>query len=221
MLRLNTVAASAIALLSLGFLTTAACSVVVGSDADLGGSPSTGGAGTGGKKGSGGSGTGGKASGGGAGEAGIGGASASGGMGGGAAKLDCQDDGTADGTYAPPSSSGACAECLQSNCEPLFKTCYSVTPDSACLYGSTSFMVGGSTVEGEFDCMLACFNERSDSSDFLADEDDLDECQARCGSAECDADAAGPVTTNLAECLLGLSTDDDPDGCLSECGLEL
>lgn len=219
MLRLTT-ASAAIALLSLGLLTTAACSVVVGADDDLGGSPGVGGDGTGGKKGSGGSGSGGKASGGSAGETASGGmASGSGGLGGTSPKLDCQADGSAEGTYAPPATSSACAVCLQNNCETSFETCYSVEPDSACLYGSTAFMVGGKTVEGEFDCMISCFNALVEDDNFLGDEVDLESCQAECGSAECDPNQAGPVTTTLAECLLGLSTDEDPDGCQAECGL--
>jgi hypothetical protein len=217
MLRLKP-ALALVSLLSLGSLMSAACSVVVGSDGDFGGAPSSGGKGSGGKGSGGKSGTGGKASGGSAGEASSGGGT--GGQGGGAqAKLDCQADGTAEGSYAPPARSSACSECLLTNCGSEFRTCYSVDPDSSCLYGSTSYMVDGGTVEGEFDCMLECFAALVADEDFIGDEVDLESCQMQCGSAECDPELASPVTTDLAACLLGLTTDEDPDGCQAECGL--
>lgn len=216
MLRLKP-ALAVVSLLSLGSLMSAACSVVVGGDGDLGGATSSGGKGSGGK-GTGGekTGVGGKASGGSAGETGSG----TGGQGGAPqAKLDCQTDGTAEGTYSAPASSSACSECLLTNCRTEFRTCYSLEPDSACLYGSTSYMVDKGTVEGEFDCMLSCFAALVADEDFIGDETDLESCQMQCGSAECDPELAGPVTTELAACLLGLSTDEDPDGCQAECGL--
>ncbi len=217
MLRLKP-ALALVSLLSLGSLMSAACSVVVGGDGDFGGAPGSGGKGSGGKSTGGGkNGVGGRT--GGAGEE-NGSGGATGGQGGGAqAKLDCQTDGSAEGSYAAPSRSSACSECLLTNCRDEFRTCYTVEPDSACLYGSTSFIVSKNTVEGEFDCMLSCFAALVADEDFIGDEVDLESCQMQCGSAECDPELAGPVTTDLAACLLGLTTDEDPDGCQEECGL--
>lgn len=200
-------------LLLIGACLPSACTIVAGTDDDgfggFGGlpTPSTGGrsSSTGGGATTGGAGGSTSSTGGSAGDA----------TGGSAAEpLDCQEDGSSEGEYKAIPNGGACIECLEQNCEASWKLCNTLDPDSACRFGSTSFVEDNESVRGEFDCMLACFQA---NQDFVGDEDDLEACQVLCGSAECDASGAGPVATDLAACLIG--TDEDLDGCQAECGV--
>lgn len=212
---------SAAVALVLGGTALPACQITVGDG--LGGSPfggessggrAAGGAATGGK-GAGGAaagGQGGAASGGSSSGGSVGGETATGGTG---DRVDCQEDGEAEGTFKGVEMPDSCTTCLEDLCGEVWETCNAADPSAACRWGSTSFVVGDGTAVGEFDCMLACFDELGE--DFIGDDYDVEQCAAQCGSAECDASQAGPVAVSLAECLI--DTEDDLDGCQAECGL--
>jgi len=167
---------------------------------------------------SGGKGSGGKASGG-EGGAGAGGASTGGTNSGGSAgsgdQLDCQADGTAQGEFKGIDDPDECTQCLSERCKSSWETCNAAEPSAACRWGSTSFVDGSTTVEGEFDCILTCFKDLGD--DFVGDEYDVNQCALQCGSAECNQNSAGPVAISVAECLSG--TGDDDIGCQIECDI--
>jgi hypothetical protein len=201
--------------------TLPACEITT--DGDVGGfggdDGSSGGKASGGKasggKSSGGQGSGGKGTGGSLGGAASGGGSSGGSAGGGSEELDCQTNGTAQGEFKGIEEPDDCTSCLEEHCRSAWETCNAAEPSAACRWGSTAFVVGSATVEGEFDCMLACFKELGD--DFIGDSYNVDECAIQCGSAECNQDTAGPVAIAVAECLGG--TGDDDIGCQLECGL--
>ena len=159
---------------------------------------------------------------GGSGVAGEGGAALGGqagsGTGSSSATLDCQVDGSADGTPGscePQSSSGDanydCEACVQELCCSEFEACNASDPVTACRFGSTLY--DGQAIEGEFDCLLDCMR----TSGYLGDEYELNECAASCGSAECNPDESGPAATDLMGCMLGLNNVDNPTACREAC----
>ncbi len=133
--------------------------------------------------------------------------------------LDCQADGTTEGTPNINSNPTAgCDECVWDLCESEFSYCWATDPETSCLFGSTLY--DGEAIEGEFLCMLECLKDIP-----LGDADrgelDVADCAAQCGSSEC-SDEASPITQTLSLCMLGANEGaTNPLGCQDECGFDL
>jgi hypothetical protein len=97
-------------------------------------------------------------------------------------------------------------------CCSEFEACNAASPVTACRFGST--LLDGGAVEGEFDCMLTCLRGLDGA---FGDSYDVETCAAECGSAECNADHAGPTATALISCMLGIDNVESPLACQEAC----
>lgn len=133
--------------------------------------------------------------------------------------LDCQADGTTEGSPTINTSPTAgCDACIWDICESEFSYCWATDPETSCLFGSTLY--DGQAIEGEFLCMLECLKDIP-LSDADRGEGDVGDCAALCGSSEC-SEAASPITQDLSLCMLGANPGAaDPLGCQDECGFDL
>lgn len=150
------------------------------------------------------------------GSGGQGGDSATGGQGGTTPPLDCVETGIPEGelaSTAPSAGESSCQACVKELCPGEFSICNANSPVNSCRFGSTQF--NGEAIEGEFDCMVACFND-----DFAGDAEQLDDCADACGSVECadfSSTAQGPAK-NLLSCMLNLSENNTNNAdCIDEC----
>ncbi len=147
------------------------------------------------------------------------GGSSLGGEGGSAASLDCQEDGSPEGTPGsceplsePGDQNYECEACVQEFCCSEFEACNASGPKTSCRFGST--LLAGFPVEGEFDCMLACLR---DVDYFYGDETQMLDCADQCGSSECNPGKAGLAAQELVACMLGYENTEYPLGCQDAC----
>lgn len=200
-------------------LLAAACTIGTVDDNEPGnGTPNTGGKGAAGDTGTGGS-TGGTASGGSdtggsdTGGSDTGGSSSGGQGSGGDIEVDCSADGSSESTPASAEVSlddDACTECAKQACAAEFSACFATDPHAACGYDGE-----GDTSGGEFACLLGCFDALHDEGLFVGGQEDIDDCKAECGLAECSGSGITNVAEDLATCLLGISSSDT--GCQFAC----
>jgi hypothetical protein len=103
-----------------------------------------------------------------------------------------------------------CLACLKARCCDAWQTCYGQNPASACGWGAKF------EDNGQFDCIVACFEENNDG---VAEEDDiLADCDGMCLNQCVNEDFTNTETQALVACALNGADDEvEGDDCHDQC----